>query len=124
MKTPITTLILLCALVFTADQARAHAALLESVPANTAELSESPELLSLRFSENVRLLRLEIRDGDGRAVDSGFSAGTEASSSFSVALPALQNGSYRVEWTIISTDSHRMSGDFSFRVETAAAHQH
>lgn len=120
----ITIFTLLFTFAFAAESAWAHAVLLESVPGDAAELNESPPEVVLRFNEDVRLLRLEIKDADGNAVDSGFSAAAEASSSFAVSLPALADGAYSVEWTIISADGHRVAGEFGFRLDTAAVPCH
>lgn len=99
----------------------AHSALTETFPADGATVNAAPEKLGLAFNEDVRLLRVSLSGEDSGAVETGFRPQASAAKQFSLALPALAEDSYTVEWTIMGSDSHRVEGNFSFTVDAAAA---
>ena len=98
-------------LLLTAN-ADAHSLLLESSPAAGATLSEGPPQISLRFNnrieKNLSTIRTPRRTGDG------------AADRLTATVPALAPGAWRVEWQVLSTDGHIVSGRFSFRVAPQA----
>lgn len=98
--------------------ARGHSLLLESFPPAGATVSASPPQITLRFNNRIekRLSRIRLlgAGGDPRAlVVSGDPTRVDE---LWAPLPALQPGAYRVEWQVLSTDGHVVSGGFSFRV--------
>jgi methionine-rich copper-binding protein CopC len=97
----------------------AHTALSNSVPADGQTLNAAP-VLHLEFNGTVSLLRLEVRGKDGE-VDIGFTPGASTAAVHEVTLPALPDGRYVVDWTIIGADGHRISKSFSFTLDAAAA---
>jgi len=99
----------------------AHTALVESTPKDEAMVMNGPEALQLKFTENVRLLKVVVSVGD-KELDIGFSPIATAAEQFSVALPGLENGSYAVNWTVMGADSHRVEGNFSFVVGMMGEH--
>ena len=99
------------------NSAYAHNALKESYPADKAVLSSSPEILTLSFSDPTYLEKVEIQSEDGVLVDIGFEPSKQASSQFSVPLPKLSNGEYRVNWLVVGDDTHEIKGEFSFVVK-------
>ena len=103
------------AILLTAPPAWAHAALVSSDPEPGAELSTSPGVVTLAFSEqlNVKLSNATVASPDGDTF-----SGT-ASSENRIAIPLTTNapGIYRVEWTTVSTlDGHPLQGSFAFGV--------
>lgn len=77
----------------------------------------APREVVLWFTENLEpaFSQIEVRSENGSLVSSGKShlgAGNE----LRVALKALGPGTYRVSWRVLSVDTHRTQGDFSFRV--------
>lgn len=98
-----------------AGKALAHGELSSSAPGHEAVVV-SPEQLVLNFSDDVRLLRLSLVHGASHNIDFGFSPTTAAQRSFSHDLPDLMLGTHTVNWTIIGTDGHTVSGDFNFVV--------
>jgi|SRR6056300_283924 methionine-rich copper-binding protein CopC len=96
--------------------AYAHNALKESFPADKGVLSSGPEVLTLSFSDPTYLEKVEIQFEDGVLVDIGFEPSKQASSQFSVPLPMLSNGEYRVNWLVIGDDTHEIKGEFTFTV--------
>jgi methionine-rich copper-binding protein CopC len=98
-----------------AGKALAHGELISSAPGHEAVVS-APEALVLNFGEDGRLLRLTLVHGASHNIDVGFSPSTAAQSSFSHELPASMIGEHTVNWTIIGSDAHTVSGSFSFVV--------
>lgn len=112
--------------------ASAHAYLAASTPADGAVLDNSPEKLTLQFTEHIEpsATRIEIVDGDGRhwaltsiAVRTAATAGlaatdnTEAPMEVLAGLPALPANTYRVVWSTLSSDDlHVTSGSIVFGV--------
>jgi copper transport protein len=99
----------------------AHADLVGSDPEPGAELpaGEPPASVTLRFTESVRIPTdaLRVLDGDGREVDDVGAARAGATGAEVVAdLPRLDDGTYVVDWRVVSTDSHPVSGAFTFTV--------
>jgi len=103
------------AILLPAVPAWAHAALVSSDPEPGAELSTSPGVVTLAFSEplNVELSNATVASPDGDAFQ-----GT-ASSENRIAIPLTTNapGVYVVEWSTVSTlDGHPLHGSFAFGV--------
>ena len=110
---------LLMGLLLLQNQAFAHSALTASVPVDGQTLS-APAMLQLEFNGEVSLLALSIVGKDGE-VDIGFTPSADPAATHELALPALTDGRYVVDWTIIGADGHRISKSFSFTVDAAAA---
>jgi methionine-rich copper-binding protein CopC len=103
------------AFIVPASKALAHGELSSSAPGHEAVVA-APEELVLNFSDDVRLLRLALVHGASHNIDVGFSPSTEAQRSFSHELPALMIGAHTVNWTVIGSDGHTVSGSFNFAV--------
>lgn len=97
----------------------AHATLLGSTPADGSELDSGPTEIVLEFSEPVGVV-----DGGtvlhGSGIESiALSAETQGST---VVIPldqSLEDGAYILQWRVISTDSHPVSGTVSFTIGDA-----
>ena len=120
MKKYIAAMSLLGASLFLPNALLAHAALSGAVPGDGAVVNEPPETVDLSFNEEVRLLKMSISSAESGEIDTGFTPSPEAASRFAVALPALEEGAYTVNWTIMGSDSHRVEGSFAFTVDPAA----
>lgn len=112
---------LLLALVATAAPAAAHERLGKTEPADGAELVEVPTRVQLTFSAAVTDPEpaLALRDGAGDAVTTAL----PVVDGQTVTLPleeALPNGTYTVEWGIISSDGDPISGEYTFTVAAPA----
>jgi copper resistance protein C len=103
-----------------AAPAFAHAQLVEASPRVGNSVPSSPSEIRLTFTEGVepRLSWIEVTEEGGRRVRTG-SANTAAGNPavlvvrLSAPLPA---GTYRVTWHVVSVDTHRTQGSFSFQV--------
>lgn len=106
-------LVLCCGLALLPGAARAHAHLLEAVPAQGAVLHEAPARVSLTFSEPARLAVLWIAPENGaRRKIAPLPA--EAAKVISVALPSLAPGRYVLTWRVIGRDGHVVPGELHF----------
>jgi len=100
-------------------RALAHAELLTTSPAAGAVLDEGPAGITLSFSEPVEINIGGIRlfDGSGNPVDIGASKHPDGrDAEVAAQLGELANGSYVVDWRVVSADSHPVQGAFTFQV--------
>ncbi|MEX0949432.1 MAG: copper resistance protein CopC [Acidimicrobiia bacterium] len=105
--------------IIAAGPASAHASLLESNPAPGEVLQTSPKSISLSFSEPVDASfdAIRVYDSDSKRVG----AGEVKTRNNLVTLPLdeLKNGSYAVTYRVSSSDSHPVTGAFTFQVGNA-----
>jgi methionine-rich copper-binding protein CopC len=100
-----------------AGSARAHSLLLESAPAADALLAASPPEISLRFNNRIEKKLSTIRLLDERGgVRPLTTLADGPADRLTATVPSLDPGGWRVEWRVLSTDGHVVSGRFSFRV--------
>ena len=105
--------------VLPAAPAWAHAALLESTPADGALLAEAPETVELRFSEPVgtSLGAVRVLGPDGTRVDSGrVSLRDDGRTVVAPLRSDLAHGSYTLLWRVVSQDSHPVTGASTFSI--------
>jgi methionine-rich copper-binding protein CopC len=99
--------------------ARAHAIVLESVPAPDASLARAPERARLRFNSKIekRLVRVTLTAGAGAAVPlSAAHDGPDAPDQLVVALPPLGPGTYVLRYRVLAADGHITEGALRFTV--------
>lgn len=96
--------------------ASAHSLLLESSPAAGAVVAP-PVRVRLTFNNRIekRLSRIRLLDARGEGhplvtLPDGPPERLEAEA------PTLGPGAYRLEWSVLSTDGHLVSGAFPFRI--------
>jgi len=107
----------LLALLLVAAPAAAHSLLLESSPAAGSALPAGPTELRLRFNNRIekRLSRLKLVNDKGETRE--LTVTTDGAADWLTApLPAVAPGRYRVEWQVLSTDGHVVSGRFGFTI--------
>lgn len=104
------------AIVATAAPAFAHATLLGTDPPHDALLETAPEQVTLTFDEPVSVwdTSVTVFDPDGERLDVDARA---VDSTVVAALPTgLAEGSYTVNYRVISADDHPVSGGFTFSI--------
>jgi methionine-rich copper-binding protein CopC len=108
------------ALASVATPVAAHSLLLESAPAANATVDTAPPALRLRFNNRIekRLSRIRLVDERGQARDLPV-AEEGAADQLMASVPPVTPGKYRVEWQVLSTDGHVVTGRFSFTVKAA-----
>jgi methionine-rich copper-binding protein CopC len=100
-----------------AGEASAHAKLNQAVPAAGSTVSSAPKEIRLKFSEGVEVALSKVSvTGPSGAVSTGkaHSAGKDKAM-LVLPLPAsLAPGAYKVQWSVVSVDSHHTEGSFGF----------
>ncbi len=101
----------------------AHAELLSAVPAPGQNLDKQPGELRLTFSEEVGPGSTITLFGEGFQEIDGLAATVDVDerAQLVTAVPALEPGTYSVNWLVISTDGHPASGSYTFGVLPEAA---
>jgi copper resistance protein C len=98
--------------------ASAHSGLARSSPGAGATVM-APKEVVLTFTEKLepKFSNIEVRDATGAAVHDGKASGVPSQpTQMRVALKPLPAGTYKVIWRILSVDTHRSQGNFTFRV--------
>jgi copper transport protein len=101
-----------------AGEARAHALLVRSNPADGAMVRVAPSRIELSFGEALssKVASLRVVDGRGHAVR-GVAAHLGRSDALIGSMPRLPNGVYAVTWQVMSEDDgHLTSGTLVFGV--------
>jgi methionine-rich copper-binding protein CopC len=99
-----------------ATPALAHAFLQHAEPGAGAALKAAPRRLALTFSETLEpaFSGVAVTDGSGRSVAAG--AVVISGKAIVAPLRPLPPGRYRVTWHVVSVDTHRTEGAYSFMV--------
>jgi methionine-rich copper-binding protein CopC len=96
----------------------AHAHLKEQSPAENST-GAAPAQVRLAFSEGIELAFSEVTlaGADGQTVQTRLSLADNAPATL-VATPvaALGAGTWKVQWKVVSVDTHRSQGQYSFTV--------
>jgi hypothetical protein len=99
--------------------ALAHAFLDHASPRVGSTVATAPKELTLWFTEKLEpaFSTVEVRNAQGAMAQAGkaqvaSSTGTE----LRVPLKPLPPGTYTVQWRVLSVDTHRTQGTFSFTV--------
>jgi len=105
------------ALLGSAPPALAHAELLRAMPQPGSVISTSPSEVRLQFSEGIegRFSGLDVAASNGKRITTGRAhiQGTALVVPITAPLPP---GVYRVNWHVLSVDSHKTQGSFTFEV--------
>lgn len=102
-----------------ATRAAGHGFLERSDPRAETTVRTPPTRVRLWFTGAIEpaYSRVEVLDGQARRVDVGEGVvDPETRKSLTVAVPPLPPGRYRVEWRVLSVDTHVTEGSFSFRI--------
>ncbi|WP_075217266.1 copper resistance protein CopC [Mongoliimonas terrestris] len=95
------------------DRALAHAALLETTPADGAALAAAPAAATFRFNEPVSVAAVGLVGPDGATVD--LAARTDGPL-VTVPLPALPAGGFALTVRVVSEDGHPVASTLVFTV--------
>ena len=104
---------------FASAPALAHAHLDHAMPAPDSVQATPPKEVSIWFTEalEAKFSTIEVRDAKGTAVQAGKAVlAPDNTAQLRVPLKALTPGTYKVIWRVLSVDTHRSKGEFSFRV--------
>ena len=105
------------ALALSPGPAVAHSLLIASVPSAEAVVNEAPTV-TLRFNNRIekKLSTIRLRDERGELRPVTVLVADGPADWLTATVSALPAGAWRVEWRVLSTDGHVVSGSFSFRV--------
>jgi methionine-rich copper-binding protein CopC len=98
--------------------ASAHSQLIAGDPKDGTAIEKAPSAITLTFNEDLENLpgsksnQIVVRDRDGKEVTTGAVKvdGTKLTRS----LTKLPAGTYDVQWSALSADGHRVSGDGNY----------
>jgi methionine-rich copper-binding protein CopC len=87
------------------------------VPADGAVLRESPREIRIQFTEGIELefSRIDVKNAAGEKMNAG-NLRRIADDTVTVAVKALGPGTYRIEWQVLSVDTHVTEGVLRFTV--------
>jgi hypothetical protein len=107
------------ALLLSPLPAWAHAHLEHASPAVGSTVSPAPQEVVIWFSEALepKFSSIEVHDANGAAVQDGVATlAKDNTAKLHVPLKPLPPGTYTVIWHVLSVDTHRTQGDFSFTI--------
>lgn len=116
MKTLINLITVMSIAFSSAVFAHAGIKLESSAPIDNAMLMKTPEELSLKFSKEVRLVKVSLKNKSGTKIKFGFTPTKQATAYYSWSLPELAPSNYEVDWVVLGADGHKMHGKFGFMV--------
>ncbi len=111
-------LLIACALALAPASALAHGHLDHAQPAAGSTVA-APKEVSLWFTEAVeaRFSSIVVEDAKGTAMQIGKAeVAAENKANLRIKVKPLMPGVYKVMWKILSVDTHRTRGSFSFTV--------
>jgi methionine-rich copper-binding protein CopC len=103
-------------LLLATREAPAHAMLDHAEPRVGNKVAAAPREVTLWFTQKLELAfsTITVTNVAGERVDTGKVR--VSGNQMSVSLRALGAGNYRVTWRVLSADTHRTDGSFTFQV--------
>ena len=105
--------------ILSASRVSAHGFLEHSDPSVGSKVHSAPADVRIWFTEAIepRFSSIQVFDATGKQIDKKDTHSDPSNHSlFQVLLPRLGPGSYKVIWRIVSVDTHRTNGDFTFQI--------
>jgi copper resistance protein C len=96
-----------------------HAHLDQASPAPGTTVGQPPKEVVLTFTNELEpgFSSIDVRNEKGASMQSGKATVDKGvRTQLRVALKPLPPGTYKVIWRVLSVDTHRTQGDFTFRV--------
>ena len=101
--------------------AAAHDQLIDSTPLSNDVLTDLPAQLSLEFSDEIIPMSPAVLIQNS-ANDTVFEATPDLNGRVATAsFPELPDGTYRLNWSVVSADGHRIEGSIPFELATGIA---
>ena len=93
-----------------------HASLLRASPAAGSIVTAAPQEVTLTFTDTLEAAfsNLTVTDGNGAQVSQGKAQ--VDGNVMRVSVKPLSAGTYKVNWSAVSTDTHKTEGNFTFSV--------
>ena len=106
-------------LVLPSARLSAHAFLEHSDPPVGGKVHSAPAAVRIWFTEAIepRFSSIQVFGATGKQIDKKDTHLDPSNRSLlQVSLPRLGPGSYKVVWRVVSVDTHRTNGDFTFQI--------
>ena len=100
--------------------AYAHAKVETAGPKADSELSQPPKEIRLHFSDTLEpaFTKIALLDAKNVSVKLPKAVVDKADGkTVSTQLPALRAGQYQVRWSTMTRDSHKIKGEYRFKVK-------
>jgi copper resistance protein C len=103
-------------LLLATGEATAHAFLERAEPRVGNKVATPPREVTLWFTEKLEAAfsSVTVTNAAGQRVDTGKAR--VSGNQMSVSVRSGGTGTYRVNWRVLSVDTHRTDGDFTFQV--------
>jgi methionine-rich copper-binding protein CopC len=113
-----TSIIIVSALlaVSSTSTGNAHAFLDHASPLVGSAVPTAPREVAMTFTQNIEAAfsSVQVTDANGARVDQGKPQ--ISGNTMRIELKSLLAGTYRVRWRVLSVDTHKTEGSFTFRV--------
>jgi methionine-rich copper-binding protein CopC len=89
-------------------------------PGAGSNLASAPKEIRLQFSDNVELpfSKIKLLNANDAPIEASAIALDKGNPRALVAtLPALTSGVYRVRWSTVTRDGHKVKGEYSFTIK-------
>jgi copper resistance protein C len=99
--------------------ALAHSGLARAIPAAGSAVNPAPKEVVLVFAEKLEpaFSSIEVHDAKGTPMQAGKAIFDDAQPTrMRISLKPLPPGTYKVIWRVLSVDTHRTQGTFTFHV--------
>ena len=110
------------------SSASAHAYIIKSAPAENEILTESPKKVTIQFDETIQpsFNSIEVFDSSGKQVDqkNGRIDPSNPAIIESDLKEHLPDGTYRIQWRVVSSDGHPVEGVIPFQIGNGSAVDH
>lgn len=116
MRMKLLTVIIPLLLSLFTTVADAHAMLERAEPRVGNKVASAPHEVTLWFTQKLEAAfsTITVTNAAGERVDSGKTR--VSGNQMSIAIRAGGAGTYRVNWQVLSVDTHRTDGSFTFQV--------
>ena len=103
-------------LLLAAGEASAHAELDRAEPRVGNKVASPPRVVTLWFTQKLEpaFSTITVTNAAGERIDAGKTR--VSGSQMSISLRAGGSGTYRVNWRVLSVDTHTTEGNFTFQV--------
>jgi copper transport protein len=103
----------------------AHATIVSTTPEDTSVVKTAPRVATMKWSESVDLgdNAVKLLDARGKEIETvpARHKPGDATTAVLTLPPDLKNGTYVISWRVVSSDSHPVTGAFSFSIGSPSA---
>lgn len=93
-----------------------HSKLDSASPADKANLTELPAVITLTFRDTVKLATVSLDNTTGNDTLLSFSP-SEPSTVYTITNPPLQEGTNILTWRALASDGHLLTGEVTYQLQ-------